>query len=195
MTAEVWNWGFGVIELGFLFKDYLAVAGAVRAGVRLASASPRTSTFAQDAANKVASAGQAMSLKDVQQLGVYKADPVTDKPVGFSSFSDCTTCVKFRWDTGTKAFIPTSTTTWPASTQNACSSSSTGVPPDRIGVYIQLKHNAFTGFVFKTVNISEAIVFTLEPLPVLTVCSCRPPRPAGRSCVLGTCPQGFTVPD
>lgn len=160
---------FGVIELGFLFKDYLAVAGAVRAGVRLASAAPRTSTFAQNAANKVAVTGQAMSLKDIQQLWVYKADAVTDKPAGFGDFSNCTICVKFHWDTATNAFISTSDT-WPASTQNACSSSSPGGPPDRIGVYIQLKHDAFTGFVFKTVNISEASIMTLEPMPFLVGC-------------------------
>ena len=45
---------FGMIELGFVFKDYLAVAGAVRAGVRTASANPRVANFAQVAANKVA---------------------------------------------------------------------------------------------------------------------------------------------
>jgi Flp pilus assembly protein TadG len=160
---------FGIIELGFVFKDYLAVASAVRAGARLASADPRTSTFAQDAANKVAATGQAMSLKDVQKLWVYKVAALSDKPVGFTDFSDCTTCVKFRWDTGTNAFIPTSDT-WPASSQNACSSSSVGGPPDRIGVYIQLKHDAFTGFVFTTINISEASIMTLEPMPVLTGC-------------------------
>ena len=177
VTPVVMAMLFGIIEFGFFFKDYLAVAGGVRAGVRLASANPRNSSFAQNAANKVAASGQAMSLKDIQQLWVYKVDPLpplgtgTDKPVGFTDFSNCTTCVKFRWDAGTNAFIPiTGGPDWPASTQNACSSSSSGGPPDRIGVYIQLKHNAFTGLVFNTLNISEASVMTLEPMPVLTGC-------------------------
>jgi Flp pilus assembly protein TadG len=160
---------FGIIELGFVFKDYLAVAGSVRAGVRIASASPRTSTFAQTAVNKVAQAGGAMNFSDVQQMWVYKASATTDKPIGFSDFSGCTVCVKFRWDAGTKVFVPTSDN-WSAISQNACSSSSIGGPPDRIGVYLQLRHDAFTKLVFSSVNISEASILTLEPIPVSGVC-------------------------
>ena len=161
---------FGIVEMGFVFKDYLAAGGAVRAGVRIAAASPRTATFAQLAANKVAQTGGAMNFSDIQQMWVYKADPVTDKPIGFSDFSNCTTCVKFRWDAGSKAFVPTSDT-WSFSTQNACSSSSLGGPPDRIGVYLQLKHDAFTKLVFNSIDISEASIMTLEPRPYVGGCS------------------------
>jgi Flp pilus assembly protein TadG len=160
---------FGIVELGFVFKDYLAVAGSVRAGVRMASASPRTSTFAQAAANRVAKAGGAMNFKDVQQMWVYKVDPRTNKPIGFSDFSNCSVCVKFRWDVGTKAFVKLSDN-WLASSQNACSSSSLGGPPDRVGVYLQLRHDAFTKFVFSSVNVSEASILTLEPMPVSGGC-------------------------
>jgi Flp pilus assembly protein TadG len=169
VTPLVFALFFGIIELGFVFKDYLAVAGAVRAGVRIASANPRNSTYAQVAANKVAQTGGAMNFSDVQQMWVYKVAGTTNKPIGFSDFSDCTVCVKFRWDGGTNAFVPTSDN-WPASSQNACSSSSIGGPPDRIGVYLQLKHDAFTKFVFNSVNISEASILTLEPIPVSGVC-------------------------
>ena len=163
---------FGIIELGFVFKDYLAVAGAVRAGVRTASANPRTATFAQVAANKVAQTGGAMNFSDVQQLWVFKADPTTGKPTGFTDFSGCTTCVQFRWDTGTQAFVPkTGPTdpTWNATTQNACSLS-IGGPLDRIGVYLKLKHDPFTGFVLQTIYISEASILSLEPMPVSSGC-------------------------
>src|ERR1019366_5676160 len=78
---------FGIIEMGFLFKDYLAVAGAVRAGVRIASASPRTPTFAQVAADQVADLGGAMSFSSVQQLWVYKANPANNFPLTYSDFS------------------------------------------------------------------------------------------------------------
>jgi Flp pilus assembly protein TadG len=161
---------FGIVELGFVFKDYLAVAGAVRSGVRIASANPRTSTFAQVAANTVAQTGGAMNFNDVQQLWVYKVALTSNKPFGFTNFSDCTVCVKFRWDTGTNAFVPTGPTTWSSSTQNACSASGPGGPPDRIGVYLQLKHYALTGLIFSSVNISDVSILTLEPLPLLTGC-------------------------
>jgi len=161
---------FGIIELGFVFKDYVAAGGAVRAGVRIASANPRTSTYATLAASSVARTGGAMNLRDVQQLWVYKVDTVTDKPIGFTDFANCTVCVKFRWDNGTKAFVVTSDN-WPASTQNACSSRSLGGPPDRIGVYVQLKHDSLTGLVFDTMNISESSILTLEPMPFVGACS------------------------
>jgi Flp pilus assembly protein TadG len=157
---------FGIIELGFVFKDYLAVAGAVRSGVRIASANPRTSTFAQIAANNVASTGGAMNFNDVQQLWVYKVDTLTDKPIGFTDFSDCTICVKFHWVASSRSFVTTSDN-WSASTQYACSAPP---GPDRIGVYLQLKHNAFTKLVFSSVNIAEASILTLEPMPVLSGC-------------------------
>lgn len=161
---------FGIVELGFVFKDYLAVAGAVRAGVRTASANPRMATFAQVAANKVAQTGGAMNFNDVSQLWVFKVDPSTNKTIGFSNFSDCNYCVKFRWDSGTKAFVPiTGGDTWASTTQNACSLS-IGGPLDRIGVYLKLKHDPFTGLVLKTIYISEASILSLEPMPVSSGC-------------------------
>jgi Flp pilus assembly protein TadG len=161
---------FGIIELGFVFKDYLAVAGAVRAGVRTASANPRMATFAQVAANKVAQTGGAMNFSDVQQLWVFKVDPTTNQTIGFSNFSDCNFCVKFSWDSGTNAFVPiTGGDTWASTTQNACSLS-IGGPLDRIGVYLRLKHDPFTGLVLKTIYISEASILSLEPMPVSSGC-------------------------
>jgi hypothetical protein len=160
---------FGIVELGSVFKDYLAVAGAVRSGVRIASANPRTSTFAQVAASTVAQTGGVMNFNDVQQLWVYKVALTSNKPFGFTDFSDCTVCVKFHWDTGTNAFVLTSDN-WSYKSQNACSASGPGGPPDRIGVYLQLKHYAFTGLIFSSVNISDASILTLEPLPLLTGC-------------------------
>jgi len=161
---------FGIIELGFVFKDYLAVAGAVRAGVRTASANPRMASFAQVAANKVAQTGGAMNFSDVKQLWVFKVDPTTNKTIGFTNFSDCSYCVKFRWDSGTNAFVPiTGGDTWASTTQNACSLS-IGGPLDRIGVYLQLKHDPFTGLVLQTIYISEASILSLEPMPVSSGC-------------------------
>ena len=163
---------FGVIELGFVFKDYLAVAGAVRAGVRTASANPRTATFAQVAADTVAATGGAMNFSDVTQLWVYKVNTTGNKPVGQTDFSNCTVCVQFRWDTGTQAFVPKTGSldpTWAAITQNACSLS-IGGPLDRVGVYIQLKHDPLTGFVFQTIYISESSILSFVPFPVSAGC-------------------------
>lgn len=176
VTPVVMAMFFGIIESGFIFKDYLSVGAAIRAGARIASATPRNATFAQVTADKVAATGGAMNFSNVQELWVYKVDPLpaqggtgTDKPVGFTNFSGCTTCVKFTWNAGTRAFVPAASPIWVATTQNACTAGSGG-PPDRIGVYMKLKHDPFTGFVFQTLYISEASILTLEPMPVSLVC-------------------------
>jgi Flp pilus assembly protein TadG len=162
---------FGIIEMGFIFKDYIAVAGSVRAGVRMASANPRTANFAQNAADQVAQTGGAMNFKDVQQLWVYKADTTSDKPFGLSSFSSCNVCVKFRWDSAAGKFVKvTGGDNWAASTQNACSAGGPGGPPDRIGVYLKLKHDAFTKLVFNSVDLTDNSILTFEPIPFLTGC-------------------------
>jgi hypothetical protein len=182
---------FGIIETGFVFKDQLAVAGAVRAGARMASASPRTATFAQSAVNQVVRTGGAVNFNAldkngesvVKEMWVYKVDPLpplgtgTDKPIGSGNFDGCTTCVKFGWDPRTKEFVPTYSN-WPSGSQNACSASTVLGPPDRIGVYIKIRHEPFTGFVFPEsvfpngITVSEASILTLEPMPIAG--GCRP---------------------
>jgi hypothetical protein len=127
-------------------------------------------TFAQAAANKVAQTGGAMNFSDVQQLWVFKVDSTTNQTIGYTNFSGCNFCVKFKWDSGTKAFVPIlGGDSWASTAQNACSLS-IGGPLDRIGVYIQLKHNPFTGLVLQTIYISEASILSLEPMPVSSGC-------------------------
>ncbi len=158
---------FGIIEFGMLFKDYLSVEAMVRAGVRSASAAPRTATFAQDTADQMQKTGTAISPNTVQQLWVYKANPTDDFPIGNTSFSGCSVCVKFRWDDATAKFIPISST-WTAAQQNACTAA-VGGPPDRIGVYLQTLHNSMTGIIGPT-TLSESSAMFLEPFPALSGC-------------------------
>jgi Flp pilus assembly protein TadG len=158
---------FGIIEFGMLFKDYLATQAMLRAGVRVASASPRTASFAQDTADKVQETASALNPAAVEQLWVYKANATDDYPVGASSFADCATCVKFAWDQSANQFVPT-LDAWAASQQNACTAAAGG-PPDRIGVYVKVRHNAMTGIIPSTA-ITEASAMLLEPFPALSGC-------------------------
>jgi Flp pilus assembly protein TadG len=160
---------FGIIELGMLFKDYLGTQAMIQAGVRVGSASPRTVDFAQAAADRMQRTGTAVSPSDVVELWVYKANSADDFPAGATSFADCTVCVKFGWDAGAQRFVPTHDG-WSWSDQNACTASAGG-PPDRIGVYAKVRHDAITGVMGPT-TISEATAMHLEPFPALS--GCRP---------------------
>ena len=153
----------GILEFGMFFKDYLSVASAVRAGVRTASAEPRMSTYAQHAADSVGGEGAGFARGDVQELWVYKAKLADKFPIGASSFANCTTCVKFAWN-GT-SFSPTYSN-WAAASQQACAAG----PPDRVGVYLRLRHKAFTGFIFTSITIEESTVLRFEPKPSTQTC-------------------------
>ena len=166
VTPVVMAMIFGIIEFGFFFKDYLSAASSVRAGVRLASANPRYAGFAQATANRVQNSGSALDYSTVLDLWVYKANQTNDFPIGYSSFSNCTTCAKFQWNGS--SFAPISGTSWLSTSQIACVGA--GGPPDRIGVYLRLRHQAVTGFVFNSLTISEFSVMRLEPIPATNGC-------------------------
>jgi hypothetical protein len=153
----------GIIEFALFFQNNLSASDAVKAGVRMASAEGRNANFAQDAADRVQTAGGAMHKGNIEQLWIYKANPTDEFPQGFSSFTDCTVCVKFHW-TGTK-FAPTYSG-WSSTSQHACAAAAL----DRVGVYLQLRHDALTRMVFTTVTIREANVLGFEPIPASNGC-------------------------
>ncbi|MGZ4598677.1 TadE/TadG family type IV pilus assembly protein [Oryzihumus sp.] len=155
---------FGILEFGMLFKDWLGLVSSVRGGVRMASAEPRTLTFAQDAANQVANGSTALDMTSVQKLWVYKADAQGYPLGGGSAFTSCSTCVTFRWDTGTHKFVPV-TNTWAPMSQDACAGET-----DSVGVYLEVRHQAFTGLFFQTLTLGEHSVMALEPMPVSSGC-------------------------
>jgi hypothetical protein len=160
---------FGIMEFGMLFKDYLGTQAMIRAGVRIASASPRNASFAQMAADEVQRKGTVMNAAAIQELWVYKANADNDFPAGRSDFASCSVCVTFRWDAGSGKFVPLSDG-WSASSQNACTPAAGG-PPDRVGVYAKVRHPALTGIIGST-TIAEAAAMNLEPFPALA--GCRP---------------------
>jgi Flp pilus assembly protein TadG len=155
---------FGIIEFGLVFKDWLAVSSTVRAGARMASAEPRTATFASDAAAQVAKEGTALGMSNVKELWVYKANADGTPVGGTSAFTTCGTCVKFRWNGS--AFTQTSSS-WTSTQQNACQNDPNR---DTIGVYLKYDHPAVTGLFFNSLTLSEHTVMALEPIPTATGC-------------------------
>jgi Flp pilus assembly pilin Flp len=154
-----------VVEFSMYFKDNLSAADAAKAGVRVSSALGRNSTFAQAAADRVQQMAGALDKNGIEQLWIYKANVGDEYPVGYSSFANCTTCVKFDWN-GTE-FVPSSTN-WASTTQIACAGSDG--PPDRVGVYLRVRHDSITRLFFDSITIDEADVVRFEPIPTLNGC-------------------------
>ncbi len=163
---------FGIIEFGLLLKDDLAVTSSVRAGARMASAEPRTASFAQDAADQVAREGSALDMKLVKELWVYRADPTylstRGTPLGGGgTFNACSACVKFVWSGPQKKFVVSGTPTWGATSQNACAGDSNR---DSVGVFLKFDHPAITNMFFRNFTLTSHTVMSLEPIPSSVPC-------------------------
>lgn len=161
---------FGIIEFGLLFKDYLSVTSASRAGVRMASAEPRfggdaTGTaadaqYAVDAAGQVLREGAALNWDDISEIWVYKADGSGNPLGGGSSFSSCSNCVKFSVNGPDPEDLTVTSNSWPASTHVACASATR----DSVGVYVEYDHPAITGLFFDDYTLSDHTVMAFEPM-------------------------------
>jgi len=157
---------FGIVECSFLFKDWISVSAAARAGARMGASQPRSPSFAQDSANQVTNAISDVTAANIQEVWVFKASGTTGLPDSGSFAGGCTTCVKFTWNAGTKSLTPSSGS-WPSTLQDACSGDAAR---DSLGVYVKYKHTSPLGFFFNNFMISESTVMWIEPWTSDTHC-------------------------
>jgi Flp pilus assembly protein TadG len=149
---------FGIVESSFLFKDWLSVSAAARAGARMGASEPRTSSFAQDSADQVTASLSDLNPANLQEVWVYRTTGTTGLPDS-GSFASCTTCVKFTWNATTGSLMRSSDN-WPSTSQNACAGDATR---DSLGVYVKYRHTSPLGFFFNNATISESTVMWVEP--------------------------------
>jgi hypothetical protein len=154
---------FGIIEFGFVFKDWLGVTSAVRAGARIASAEPRQTDFAKDAAAQVQREGAALDFNRVTSMWVYKANSAGYPEGSGDSFDSCTTnCIQYKWDGAN--FVPAGGA-WDPMSQDACQGEQ-----DDVGVYLAVNDPGLTGLFFSHLTLASHTVMTLEPIPTLSGC-------------------------
>jgi Flp pilus assembly protein TadG len=163
---------FGIVETSLLFKDWLSVSAAARAGARMGSSEPRVATFAQDSADQVTNGLAGLNPANIQQVWVYKTTGATGSPpVNCDMASQC---VPFSWNASSSRLTTAFSNNWAASAQNACTADVVGPAPnlrDSLGVYIQYKHSGM-GFFFNNAIVSESTVMWIEPLNDVL---CKPP--------------------
>lgn len=153
---------FGIIESSFLFKDWLTVSAAARAGARMGSSQPRMANFAGDSADQVTNAIAGLNPAKLEAVWVYKTTGETGPPpASCNSFSSC---VPFTWN-GTK-LATTSASNWLSTSQNACAGDASR---DALGVFVQYKHTSW-GFFFNGATVSESTVMWIEPISTSTIC-------------------------
>jgi hypothetical protein len=170
---------FGIVEMALLMRDDVALTSAVRMGGRMASANagqgpagddatgacaapctPASSPMlAVSAASAIQRAGSAMPKDSIQKLWIYKANdkgyPGSD---GSTAWTCATNCVEYKWVAASDKFGYVRGS-WPSTSIYACAGA-----PDRVGVYMQAKHDFVTGLFWQTTDLDDHAVFTFEPL-------------------------------
>jgi hypothetical protein len=149
---------FGIVECSFLFKDWLSVSAAARAGARMGSSQPRVANFAQASADQVTNALSDLSPADLQAVWVYKTTGATGPPPATCTSSS--SCVPFTWDGAQLKLTTSSSGNWLNTDQNACAGDAAR---DSLGVYLKYKHTSPLGVFFNNSIISQTTVMWIEP--------------------------------
>ena len=153
---------FGIVETSFLFKDWLSVSAAARAGARMGASQPRIANFAQASADQVANALSDLNPANLQFfVWVYKTTGATGSPP--ASCDSSSSCVPFTWS-GTQ-LTTSSLGNWLSTSQDACAGDVTTAPNlrDSLGVYVKYNHTSPLGFFFNNSIISQSTVMWIEP--------------------------------
>jgi hypothetical protein len=155
---------FGIVESAFLFKDWLTVSAAARAGARMGASEPNQwidsgpAALAQDSANQVTNAFSGLSPANRLEVWVYKTSGPGNPPNGLPA--SCTTnCMKYTWPTGATA-LTFSSGTWVAIPYNFCAGDANRYS---LGVYVKYQHTSPLGFFFNNATVSESTVMWIEP--------------------------------
>jgi TadE-like protein len=178
---------FGIIEFGFLLRDYAGVSSLVRTGARIASTgadhgpgvcdtssgapvcTPASSpALAQEAADAIQRSGIASNPDQIQYILVYKAndkgfpgaDGSTAMPADCSGIANC---VKFVWRPTVDKFKFNSGS-WNSTTISACFPGNSTNPMDRVGIYLKANHQMLTGLFGSSITLSDRAVMDFEPL-------------------------------
>ena len=154
---------FGIIEFGFVFKNYLGVTSSTRAGVRIASAMPRDADFALRAAEAVVREGQALDRTNITKIWVYDADKTTGLPDS-GNFTSCTKCISY---TVSSSGTLTASGSWLATSHNACLNDDAHT---YIGVYVEYDNPGVTGIIFSEITLTDQSVMSLEPMSSSAAC-------------------------
>jgi hypothetical protein len=178
---------FGIIEFGFLLRDYAGVSALVRTGARIASTgadhgpgtcqtgvdvptcSPAGSpALAQEAADAIQRSGAVSNPDQIDYILIYKAntqgypgsDGNTTMPTDCSGTANC---VRFTWRDSLDAFRYAGGS-WDSATISACFPGSAANPMDRVGVYLKSTHPMLTGLFGASITLSDRAVMDFEPV-------------------------------
>ena len=159
---------FGVLEFGLLFKDYLTVANATRASVRVGSAAGSDPEADYQLLQALKGGSSAMSPSKIERIVVFKASSLGGAvPASCAAGTPSATCNVYvssdmnrpSTDFGCGASSPDRYWCPTVRKDNQAD------PPDYIGVYIQARHDYITGMFGSARTLKDTTVMRVEPQP------------------------------
>jgi hypothetical protein len=174
---------FGILELAFLMRDYVAVTSSARAGARIAStganAGPCTPAtedevpcpgfaapnLAQMAADEIGTTGTVLPKDSIRYIMVYKANEngFPGSHTSMPGLAGCTTeCVAYRWYPAQDRFRYAQGS-WDSRQISACLNPALG-PLDAVGVQVVVEHAFLSGIFGSSLTLSDHAVVKFEPL-------------------------------
>lgn len=138
---------FGIVELGFVFKDSLTLSSAARSGARAASALSETGSteFFPKVIDVVEREGQAAPFTNEDRVWIYRSDP-SGKPIGDAGCGNgngSSTCVAYGRSGGKWTPISNPNAWQPRGTNTCLGNGDLGI----VGVRVTQHHKAITKFI------------------------------------------------
>ena len=176
---------FGILEFGGSFRDYLTLNNAVATASRKGSVAANATDADWQIVSTVRTEIGAMPLSQVQRIVIFHASgPTSAVPSAcLSGTSGTPGTGSPNWTDACNVYVNTgSATNWRTVTSSdfGCSVSSpdrywcptkrkfaatpgTNGPPDFLGVYIEIKHNFYTGLFGSDQKMTKTAVIRIEP--------------------------------
>ncbi len=172
---------FGIMEFGFLFRNYLTIANTTREASRTASVSGSSGEADYLTLRSAEHAFAAWGVENLTVMVIYHADGPNDTvPVGCLTVADSGSCNRYTPDEfnlslnngdGTPADFfrckPTAVDRFwcPDQRKTGLSDTDAGFPdgPAYIGVYVEAEHEYITGFFGSTATLKDDRIIRIEP--------------------------------
>src|SRR5690606_10549208 len=158
---------FGVLEFGILFKDYLSLSSGVRDGVRVASTQGADPLADYKILQIVLQRMPALERNQIERVVVFRASSADDSVPSVckttsSATEKCNSYSNADLSRPASDFTGTGSAPdrfWPPTTRKERLSD----PPDYVGVWIKVRHEAVTGLLPLTKDLEEEVVMRIEP--------------------------------
>jgi hypothetical protein len=157
---------FGVLEFGLLFKDYLGLASGVRDGARQASALGTDVDTDYQVLQIALKRMPALNRNQILRIVVFKGTSANSTvPTACKTGSVTNSCNSYtnadlnRPQSNFDGTASSPDRFWmPSKRKDRLSD-----PPDYVGVWIKVRHEAVTGFLPLTKDLEEEVVMRIEP--------------------------------